>query len=65
MYKVGDKVRHIKTGGEYEIVCVPSEEMRLEHNNETFYAYKGAMALGPCWHRSKSEMEDGRFEPVD
>jgi len=54
-------VKHIKTGGLYQIVMTPYEGRRLEYCNEPYYEYIGGD--GVKWIRCKSEMEDGRFQP--
>ena len=62
MFKTGDKVKHLKTGGEYEILSCPEKNKRLEHCNEPFYIYVGKNSI--TWSRRVSEMEDGRFELI-
>lgn len=55
-----DKVKHVKTGNIYRIYKTPRKDLRLEHNNESYYQYTGEHdKVG--WIRCKSEMEDGRF----
>jgi len=67
-FKKGDIVKHLKGGGLYVIVDVPTIGMVLEHCNDTFYKYKKIIFVGKTysvgrktWHRGKHEMEDGRF----
>ena len=54
-----DEVQHVETGNKYRIYKTPRTDARLEHNNESYYQYKGDDAV--WWIRCKSEMEDGRF----
>ena len=59
-FRKGQIVKHVKTNTDYIVSDVPRKNIKLEHSNETFYAYqelKGAT----LWLRGKSEMEDGRF----
>jgi hypothetical protein len=59
MFKLGDKIRHVKTGQVYSITETPLQHLRLEASNSMFYAYMGS--TGIVWYRSIEEMEDGRF----
>lgn len=54
-------VRHIKSGGVYQILDLPSDN-RLESTGEPAYGYRDIKGSGPKWQRSQTEMEDGRFE---
>lgn len=60
LFPLGTHVRHKKTGGIYSIVLTPTVG-RLEATNEPAYSYTSVDG-GPVWHRSQTEMEDGRFE---
>lgn len=60
MFKVGDFVKHIKTGGSYKITQEPVHFKKLEYCNEEYYEYE-QMSTGQKWVRRKSQMEDGRF----
>ena len=53
------EVTHVKTGRVYRIYKTPRTDSKLEHNNESYYQYKGIDDT--WWIRCKSEMEDGRF----
>ncbi|TQV69669.1 hypothetical protein FKG94_23025 [Exilibacterium tricleocarpae] len=63
MFKPGQQVKHLKSGGIYEIIALPTEERLLEHNAQPFYEYK-SIDTGVRWLRTQKEMEDGRFSPV-
>ena len=60
MFKLYDKIVHVKSGGEYWIVDCPHDDYKLEYCNETYYVYIGK-GKNLKWIRCKSEMEDGRF----
>lgn len=64
-FKVGQRVRHIKSGGVYRVVDLPSR-CRLAANGEPAYSYTLAEPNGDItlWVRPQAEMEDGRFEAV-
>jgi hypothetical protein len=70
IYKIHDRVQHIKTRRIYEIVEIPVPYSKLEYCNDSFYTYSIITAL-PIdkelihWIRSKTEMEDGRFKKLD
>lgn len=60
-FRLGEEVRHVKSGGIYIVTGLPSEYV-LEHSREPAYAY--LMVDGRICVRSQQEMEDGRFESV-
>jgi len=64
MFRDGQLVRHIKTGGIYRIVRGAEEEIRIEHTNALAYLYRGPVPNRTLWVRAQAEMEDGRFEPA-
>lgn len=55
-------VKH-KNGGIYMITTIP-DSRKLEHCNESFYEYQDMLGH-QVWIRCKSEMEDGRFTPIN
>lgn len=55
----GSRWRHIKSGREYEIICI----CRIEHNFAPAYLYKGE--CGTLWVREMDEFLDGRFERIE
>jgi hypothetical protein len=59
-FHTGQYVRHVKSGGIYSVVGLPSA-YRLEATGEPAYAY---MANGTIWVRGQAAFEDGRFEPA-
>jgi hypothetical protein len=58
-FRLGEEVKHVKTGGIYIIVGLPNEFV-IEATREAAYAY--LMPDGRTCIRSQTEMEDGRFE---
>ena len=60
LFKPGNKLRHIKTGGFYKVVLLEN----VEANLEPAYVYE-SLQSHDFWIRPKAEMEDGRFELVD
>ncbi len=52
----GQQVKHLKTGGLYQIICVAKIEATLEDA----YVYQ-ALSNMTFWIRPKAEMLDGRF----
>jgi hypothetical protein len=60
LFKPGSKLRHIKTGGFYQVVLLANTEANLE----PAYVYE-SLQSHDFWIRPKTEMEDGRFELVD
>ena len=62
MFRMNQKVRHIKTGNVYKIVGTP-ETVRIEHLATPAYAYVPE-DWKLIWIRPQTEMEDGRFEVV-
>lgn len=60
LFKPGNKLRHIKTGGFYKVVLLANTESNLE----PAYVYE-SLQSHDFWIRPKAEMEDGRFELVD
>ena len=61
-FKLFQTVVH-KKGGEYKITQVPDARL-LESCLEPFYEYQDIMGH-QVWIRPKSNMEDGRFKPLD
>lgn len=59
MYKVGDTVRHIRTGRVYVIVLVAKSV--VDQSLQYIYRSLGNPSETP-WVRSAAQMEDGRFE---
>lgn len=59
LYRMGQRLRHVKSGGDYIIREVP-DHRKLEECNESFYEYEN-ISTGEVWERAKSKMEDGRF----
>jgi hypothetical protein len=60
LFKPGNKLRHIKTGGFYKVVLLAN----VEANLEPAYVYE-SLQSNDFWIRPKAEMEDGRFELVN
>lgn len=56
------RVRH-RNGGIYKIIRKPDDRL-LEDCGEPFYEYEDVQS-GQIWVRRQSEMEDGRFVPVN
>lgn len=56
----GNKVRHKKSGGLYEVMATA----RLEATLEPVHVYR-SLADGQVWVRPDTEMLDGRFELVN
>jgi hypothetical protein len=54
------KVKHVKTGGFYQIICLA----KIEASLEDAYVYQ-ALSNMTFWIRPKTEMEDGRFIAID
>lgn len=67
IFRRGQGIRHVKTGGFYIVIAEPNPALRLEYCNESFYAYRsfGEDTDHVIWHRRQSEMEDGRFIPAN
>jgi len=64
LFKQGQIVRHLNTGGEYVIVGTP-DVFRLEADRKPAYAYRSTDPTKPeVWVREQSEMEDGRFKTL-
>lgn len=61
MFKIGQKIIHVKTGNVYTVTKLPDERCRLEYCNESYYEYASDHGGFVFWIRCKSEMEDGRF----
>lgn len=55
-FQPGDTVRH-ERGGRYEIILLA----RMESDLAPVYVYRNA-DTGALWVRSRTQMEDGRFE---
>jgi len=64
-FKVGQIVRHLKSGNLYRIAQGPDEGHRLEYCDQTFYVYKSVAHNGYEWYRRSDEVEDGRFVLVE
>jgi hypothetical protein len=62
MFKINQILKHTK-GGLYRIVRQP-DARKLEYCAEAFYEYE-SLSNNTIWLRCQSEMEDGRFVPVD
>jgi hypothetical protein len=63
-FKLYQKIRHVKTGGEYMITQTPDPQCLLEATGSMFYVYQGQGAITEptiSWIREQGEMEDGRF----
>ena len=57
-----DTVRHVKSGGMYEIVFDRGDNMKLEASDEIAYGYRSTEPGNhPIWLRAARKMEDGRF----
>lgn len=54
------RVRHVKTGGIYRVICGG----RLEADLTRIVVYQSEQT-GETWVRPRSEFTDGRFEPVE
>jgi hypothetical protein len=61
-FHVGQILQHRK-GGLYRILRLP-DDRTLEYCKEAFYEYE-ALRNNTVWIRCQSEMEDGRFFPVE
>ena len=59
LFKPGNKLRHIKTGGFYKVVLLANIEASLD----PAYVYE-SLQSHDFWIRPKAEMEDGRFELI-
>lgn len=59
LFKPGNKLRHIKTGGFYKVVLLAN----IEANLEPAYVYE-SLQSHDFWIRPKAEMEDGRFDLI-
>ena len=59
LFKPGDKLKHIKTGGLYKVLLIANIEASLE----PAYVYE-SLQSHDFWIRPQAEMEDGRFELV-
>jgi hypothetical protein len=60
LFKPGAKLKHLKTGGFYQVVLLASIEATLE----PAYVYE-SMQSHDFWIRPQAEMEDGRFELIE
>ncbi len=56
IFKTGDILKHVKTGGTYEVIGLATIEATLA----AAYVYK-AQSNQTLWIRPQQEMEDGRF----
>jgi|UniRef100_UPI004047A443 hypothetical protein len=59
LFKPGNTLRHIKTGGFYKVVLLANIEASLD----PAYVYE-SLQSHDFWIRPKAEMEDGRFELI-
>jgi hypothetical protein len=59
LFKPGNKLRHVKTGGFYKVVLLANIEASLD----PAYVYE-SLQSHDFWIRPKAEMEDGRFELI-
>ncbi|HAT39989.1 hypothetical protein [Polynucleobacter necessarius] len=59
LFKPGNKLRHIKSGGFYKIIFLANVEATLE----PAYVYE-SLQSHDFWIRPKLEMEDGCFELI-
>lgn len=62
LYHRGQTLRHKKSGGVYTVKSLPRTGSKLEYCHEPYYVYLDKD--GNEWLRRRSEMEDGRFEPL-
>lgn len=58
-----DQILQHRKGGLYRIVRLP-DARKLEYCAEAFYEYE-SLQNNTLWLRCQSEMEDGRFVPVE
>ncbi len=58
-FEPGQRLRHVKTGGLYQVICLATVEKTLEKA----YVYQ-ALSNMTFWVRPKTEMLDGRFVPA-
>ena len=56
MFKIGDCVKHKKSGKFYTIFCIG----HTEKDEKPCYVY-GSTSFSNVWVRGKESMEDGRF----
>lgn len=56
-FPIGSKLKHLKTGGYYQIVGLAKIEATLQ----MAYVYE-SLQTNDYWIRPQIEMEDGRFE---
>lgn len=63
LFEAGERVKHVRTGGEYRITHGRGDSLFLEATGEPAYAYGGTGEDGVIryWVRSARQMEDGRF----
>lgn len=59
LFKLGSKLRHIKSGGFYRVVFLANVEETLD----PAYVYE-SMQSHDFWIRPKAQMEDSRFELI-
>lgn len=59
-FKVGDTVKHLRSGKYYKIIAVPDHKHFLEATGNGFYVYQEAPDK-TFWYRDGNEMQDGRF----
>ena len=63
-YSRGQILIHKKTGVNYGVIKAPTEHELLAYCDEPYYSYRsyGTESDHIIWVRSKSEIEDGRFD---
>jgi hypothetical protein len=66
LFAPGDRVKHVRTGGEYTITHGCSANLFIEATGEPAYVYGCKLEDGTIrsWVRSARQMEDGRFALV-
>ena len=58
-FKPGDRLKHVKTGGLYQVICLAKIEATLEDA----FVYQ-ALSNMTYWVRPAKEMLDGRFVKI-
>ncbi len=62
MFRKGQVVKHLKTGGIYKIIGLPDEGYIIEETGELAYVYTDGFLR---FVRSVTKMEDGRFVKLE